>query len=117
MNSLLIIFFISYGIYSFFNNFHFWIIYISLIGSYYYITQVQLTSKIKDFLRRKITIATWSNPFDPQTYTSLKLNITKIIPYLEKKIKRRKCSHNTNNFFNKINGNYIKKISRSIWLY
>ena len=87
MNSLLIIFFISYGIYSFFNNFRFWIIYISLILTYYYITQVQLSSQIKEFLRRKITIATWSNPFDPQTYTSLKLNITKIIPYLEKKSK------------------------------
>ena len=87
MNSLLIIFFISYGIYSFFNNFRFWIIYISLILTYYYITQVQLSSQIKEFLRRKITIATWSNPFYPQTYTSLKLNITKIIPYLEKKSK------------------------------
>ena len=87
MNAFLIIFFISYGLYAFFNNFSFWIIYISLVFSYYYITQVQLGSQIKEFLRRKVSIATWSTPLDPQTYTALKLDVTKIDPYIEKKSK------------------------------
>lgn len=84
MNALLIMFFLSYGTYALFNNFTFWFIYLFLLGTYYYITQIQLGSRKPEFQERKITIGTWSTPFDPQTYTTVKLNITKIIPYLEK---------------------------------
>ena len=87
MNSLLIIFFIAYGLYAFFNSFSFWIIYASLVFAYYYITQVQLASQIKEFIRRKVSIASWSTPLDPQTYTALKLDVTKIDPYIERKSK------------------------------
>ncbi len=32
-----------------------------------------------------MSLSSWSTPYDPQTYTHLKLDITKIIPYLKKK--------------------------------
>jgi hypothetical protein len=86
MNTLLIVFFISYAIYSFFNTSNtFLLLFLFFVLIYFYLTQIQLGAYHKEFLRRKITIATWSDPFDPQTYTQLKLNVTKIIPYLEKK--------------------------------
>lgn len=84
MNALLIIFFVSYGIYALFNNIRFWIIYLSLVISYTLITQTVLGSSFKEFVRRKISIASWSTPNDPQTYTAVKLDVTKIEPYLEK---------------------------------
>ncbi|MCQ2816337.1 MAG: 2-oxo acid dehydrogenase subunit E2 [archaeon] len=81
MNALLVIFFITYGIYSFFNNINFWLIFLTLVLTYIYTTQM---FKAKEYLSRKVSIATWSAPYDPQTYTSIKLNITKVVPYLEK---------------------------------
>lgn len=82
MNSILIIFFLSYGLYSFFNNFKFWIFYTSILIVYYFITK-----KNQKYVNisNKINHTTWSSPYDPHTYTSLKLDITKIIPYLKKK--------------------------------
>ena len=85
MNAFFLLFFASYGIYALFHNITFWLIYIILICVYYFITEHSLGKGINDFIRRKISIATWSNSFDPQMYTDFKLDITKIEPYLEKK--------------------------------
>ena len=82
MNSIFIIFFISYGLYSFFNNYKFWIIYIIILLVYYFITN--RSQKIIN-ISNKIYHTTWPSPYDPHTYTTLKLDITKIIPYLKKK--------------------------------
>ena len=85
MNSLLIIFFLSYGIYAFFYNFKFWLIYIILLILYYIFTQQTFYHSVKCNIGKKICYSAWSNPYDPQIYTTIKLDITKIIPYLEKK--------------------------------
>jgi pyruvate/2-oxoglutarate dehydrogenase complex dihydrolipoamide acyltransferase (E2) component len=82
MNSILIIFFLSYGLYAFFNNFKFWIIYIIILIVYYFLTK-QNQKNIN--ISYKINHTTWSSPYDPHTYTTLKLDITKIIPYLKQK--------------------------------
>lgn len=85
MNSLLVIFFITYGIYCLFNNAKFWLIYLGMLGVYYYLTQIKFFPTAFDSLRRRISIATWNVGYDPQTYYKLKLDITKIEPYLLKK--------------------------------
>ena len=85
MNSLLIIFFLSYGLYSFFNNFKFWLIYVILLIIYYIFTQQTFFHSIKCNIGKKICYSAWTNPYDPQIYTMIKLDITKIMPYLEKK--------------------------------
>ena len=86
MNAILIIFFISYGLYSFFNNFKFWLIYILSIIIYYFISKKKFsTNNNKENIPKKINYTSWSNPYDPQTYTTLRLDITKILPYLKKK--------------------------------
>lgn len=82
MNSILIIFFLSYGLYAFFNNFKFWIIYLIILIVYYFVTK-QNQKNIN--ISNKINHTTWSSPYDPHTYTTLKLDITKIIPYLKQK--------------------------------
>lgn len=87
MNSLIVIFLISYGLYALFNNFIFWIIYILLIGLYYYLTQVKFFQTKWNTLRKKIIIATWGAHTDPQIYADIKLNITKMEEYLEIKSK------------------------------
>lgn len=81
MNALLLIFFITYGVYSFFYNLHFWVIYLILVFTYIYITQLCVPNS--STLTEKTSIATWSTPYDPQTYTQIKLNITKIESYIE----------------------------------
>jgi len=85
MNSLLIIFFLSYGLYAFFNNYKFWIIYAILLLIYYYFTQQTFYHSSKCNIGKKICYSAWSNPYDPQIYTCVKLDITKILPYLKKK--------------------------------
>ena len=85
MNAILIIFFLSYGLYSFFNNSKFWFIYILLIIMYYLIAKFKFSSDNKNDISKKINYTSWSNPYDPQTYATLRLDITKIIPYLKEK--------------------------------
>ena len=87
MNAILVIFFISFILYSLFNNLKFLIIYFSLIGLYTYITQFRMFSDIINSARRKIQIGTWGKSFDPQTYSKVKIDISRIEPYLEKKSK------------------------------
>lgn len=85
MNALIIIFFLSYGIYAFFNNFKFWIIYLVFIIIYYIIISFKLYTHRQTNISKKINYTSWTNNYDPQTYTTIKLDITKIIPYLKKK--------------------------------
>jgi hypothetical protein len=87
MNALLCIFLISYGIYALSNNFKFWLIYIFLVLIYYYFTQIKFFQTAYNSIRKKIIIATWSPPYDPQTYGKIKLNISKMEEYLEEKSK------------------------------
>ena len=85
MNALIIIFFITYGLYCLFYNFKFWVIYLGLLGIYYLLTNVVFFNDRIESIRKKITIATWGTPYDPQTYASATLDISKMEPYLEKK--------------------------------
>ena len=87
MNAILVIFFISFFIYCMFNNIKFIIIYLSLIGLYSYFSQFVVFKNVINSVRRKIQIGTWEKSFDPQTYSKVKVDITKIEPYLEKKSK------------------------------
>ena len=85
MNSILIIFFLSYGLYAFFNNFKFWIIYIIFISLYFFISKKIQANEKNMNISNKINHTTWSNIHEPDTYTTVKLDITKIVPYLKKK--------------------------------
>ena len=85
INAALVIFFLSYGLYSFFNNFKFWFIYILFIIIYYFISKYIISTKDQTNIPKKINYTSWKNPYDPQTYTTLKLDITKILPYLKQK--------------------------------
>ena len=85
MNSLLIIFFLSYGLYAFFNNFKFLIIYTIFISIYYYIIRKNELKQKNINVSNKINHSIWSNIHEPDTYITVKLDITKIVPYLKKK--------------------------------
>jgi len=85
MNAILIIFYLSYGLYAFFYNFKFWLLYLILSILYYFVSKYVFAKKSNINISKKINYTSWSNPYDPQTYTTLKLDITKIIPYLKKK--------------------------------
>lgn len=87
MNALICIFIITYGIYALFYNFKFWLIYIFLIVSYHYLTQVKFFQTIYKSTRRRMIIATWGQINDPQIYSKVTLDITKIEPYLLQKSK------------------------------
>ena len=84
-NAILVIFFLSYGLYAYYNNFKFWIIYIFFIVIYYFVTAFKLYTHRQTNISKKINYTSWSNNYDPQTYTTIKLDITKIIPYLKQK--------------------------------
>jgi hypothetical protein len=85
INAILMIFLLSYGIYAFFHNFKFWVIYIACIIIYYIISSFKLYTNKQTNISKKINYTSWTNNYDPQTYTTIKLDITKIIPYLKKK--------------------------------
>ena len=48
-------------------------------------TKFKFSSDNSENISKKINYTSWSNPYDPQTYTTLRLDITKIIPYLKEK--------------------------------
>ena len=48
-------------------------------------TKFKFSSDNQKNISKKINYTSWSNPYDPQTYTTLRLDITKIIPYLKEK--------------------------------
>ena len=52
---------------------------------YYIIITFKLYTHRQTNISKKINYTSWSNNYDPQTYTTIKLDITKIIPYLKKK--------------------------------
>ncbi len=83
MNPFLAIFFLSYLSYCLFNNIKFIFIYFGLLGLYHFITQVKYFKTEYDKGRRKMLIASWNTPYDPQTLVKFKLDITKIEKYLE----------------------------------
>ena len=85
INAILVIFFLSYGLYAYYYNFKFWIIYIFFISIYYFFTYFKLYTHRQTNISKKINYTSWSNNYDPQTYTTIKLDITKIIPYLKQK--------------------------------
>ncbi len=85
MNTLVTIFFITYFIYSLLYNIKFIFIYLALIGIYYYIAEIKFFKSTISSIRRKIMVGTWGESSDPQIYSKLKLDITKIEPYLKKK--------------------------------
>jgi len=87
MNALLVIFFITYGVYALFWNLKFRLIYLILLGLYFYITQVRLFPDALNSIRKKIMIASWGSLNDPQIYSSVKLDISKIEAYLAEKSK------------------------------
>jgi hypothetical protein len=87
MNALIYIFLITYGVYALFNSITFWLVYITLMGLYYYITQVKFFKTPYLSTRRKVMVASWGPLNDPQIYAKLKLDITKIEPYLAEKSK------------------------------
>ena len=113
INSLLMIFLLSYGIYAYFNSIKFWLIYFICILLYYLLTSLTLFSHKQINISKKINYTSWTNNYDPQTYTTIKLDNS----LFKTKKRRIENSFNSNYFRNKINVNYIKKISRSIWLY
>ena len=85
INSLLMIFLLSYGIYAYFNSIKFWLIYFICILLYYLLTSLTLFSHKQINISKKINYTSWTNNYDPQTYTTIKLDITRIIPYLKQK--------------------------------
>jgi hypothetical protein len=87
MNAMIVIFLVTYGIYSLFYNIKFWMLYIILIGVYYYITQIKYFQTAYSSIRRKLIIATWGQNNDPQIYAKINLDISKMENYLVEKSK------------------------------
>ena len=54
------------------------------------ITKFKFSRDNLENISKKINYTSWSNPYDPQTYTTLRLDITKIIPYLKEKSEKIK---------------------------
>ena len=55
------------------------------VSIYYFITRKNELNQKNINVSNKINHSIWSNIHEPDTYTSVKLDITKIIPYLKKK--------------------------------
>ena len=84
MNALLIIFILSYFYYAFYYEFGFILIFITITFLYTLLTQFIFFKTPYNGMRNKMTVATWGETTDPQIYGKVKLNLTKMEPYLEK---------------------------------
>jgi hypothetical protein len=109
MNALIVFFLISYGLYASLHNLKFWIIYILLIGIYFYLTQIKYFKSAFQSIRRKLIIATWGQNNDPQIYAKVNLDITKMDEYLAEKSKSTGDKITLTIFIIKLMGIVLKK--------
>ena len=84
MNTLLVVFFLSFTLYSVLNKLSFLIMYLLIIAIYYYLTQRLFFKTPYNSIRNKITIGTWSAQTDPMSYVKIKLDITRMEKFIEK---------------------------------
>lgn len=83
MNALIILFIISYLLYSFQCDLKFLFTYVFIVLVYTIITQFILLPTPFNSMRNKTTVASWGAPNDPHIYGKIKLNVTDVEPYLE----------------------------------
>jgi len=88
MNALIVIFLLSYLMYTFIHDKNFLILYGVLVFIYTIVTQKLIFPTSFDKMRNKLTIATWGTPNDPQIYGQIELDVTKVEPYLEQLSKK-----------------------------
>ena len=84
MNTLLVVFFLSFTLYSVLNKLSFLIMYLLIIAIYYYLTQRLFFKTPYNSIRNKTTIGTWSAQTDPMSYVKIKLDITRMEKFIEK---------------------------------
>jgi len=60
------------------------VIYLSILIPYYVITQLILPNKRLNTIRKKLTIATWGHPSEPQAFVMHEVDITKTLKHIEK---------------------------------
>jgi hypothetical protein len=82
MNALIIIFLLSYVLYSINNDIKFLFIYASIVGIYTLLTQKLFYKTPWTKFRNVSTVASWGAPNDPHIYGKIILDITKIESYL-----------------------------------
>ena len=84
MNTLLVVFFLSFTLYSVLNKLSFLFMYLLIIAIYYYLTQRLFFKTPYNSIRNKTTIGTWSAQTDPMSYVKIKLDITRMEKFIEK---------------------------------
>lgn len=87
MNALIVLFLLSYFTYSMNFDRTFVFIYFAFVAIYTLLTQHIFFKTPFNAMRNKVTVATWDSPSDPDLYAQLKINVSRIEPYLEKRSK------------------------------
>lgn len=88
MNALIIIFVLTYLLYSCIYDLNFILLFLGLSVLYTILTQFLMLPTPFTSMRHITTIASWSSPNDPHVYAKLELDITKVEEYIEKLSKK-----------------------------
>lgn len=88
MNALIIIFVLTYIMYSFLYDLKFILLFFGLSILYTILTQFLMLPTPFTSMRHITTIASWSSPNDPHVYGKLELDISKVEEYIDKLSKK-----------------------------
>ena len=109
MNPALSIFFITFLIYSWFYYPTFLYLFFSLIGLYLLISRYVLYRNCNPANKSQVRIATWNKHYDPQIFAKIRINLSKISPFLEQYNTKNKSKVTLTVFFIKMIGNTLAK--------
>lgn len=110
MNALIILFIFSYALYAFNYSMITLLVFAFLVIVYTVLTQVVFFKTPFTHMRNKVTVASWQSPSDPQIYAKIKLDVTKISEYLEKRSKEEGKKMTLTLFSIKLLSMVIKKV-------
>ena len=83
MNPLKILFMISIVLYLTIYEPTFWKYFFAILIPYYILTQILFFKSKLDTPKRKTFISMWTNPYDPQIFARVKMEVSKVEEFLE----------------------------------
>ena len=112
MNALKVLFIIAFTLYMLYYEQTFWKYYLGILIPYYLFTQLFFYNSKYNSLKKKVFIAMWCSPYDPQILGSMEINVNKIKDFMEEYSKKVGYKVGLTIFLTKLSGLLLKKFKQ-----
>lgn len=87
----------------------FWLYFFGMLIPYYSISYILFANTKNSSPKKKAFVSMWTEPYDPQIYGTLKLNITYLLEFLAERSKRTEKAIHLTTFITKVMGCLMAK--------